>query len=121
MRLLLSNNKQVENSVNKDEMETWGNQQSAVQTGGEATPADRYRFSRNSVASAYSNHTVKDATSVASGLIGLTRANNNDIQGMYVKGIFLTPSTRITECLTSPTRYEQRHPQHSYANNRATL
>jgi hypothetical protein len=26
MRLLLSNNKQVENSVNKDGMETWGNQ-----------------------------------------------------------------------------------------------
>jgi hypothetical protein len=41
MRLLLSNNKQVENSVNKDGMETWGNQQSAVQTGGEATPADK--------------------------------------------------------------------------------
>jgi hypothetical protein len=40
MRLLLSNNKQVENSVNKDGMETWDNQQSAVQTGGEATPAD---------------------------------------------------------------------------------
>jgi hypothetical protein len=30
----------VENSVNKDGMETWDNQQSAVQTGGEATPAD---------------------------------------------------------------------------------
>jgi hypothetical protein len=41
MRLLLPNNKQVERSVNKDGMETWGNQQSAVQTGGEATPADR--------------------------------------------------------------------------------
>jgi hypothetical protein len=40
MRLLLSNNKQVENSVYKDEMETWGNQQSAVQTGGKATPAN---------------------------------------------------------------------------------
>jgi hypothetical protein len=42
MRLLLSNNKQVENSVNKDGMETWSNQQSAVQTGGEATPADKW-------------------------------------------------------------------------------
>jgi hypothetical protein len=41
MRLLLSNNKQVENSVNKDGMETWDNQQSALQTGGEATPADK--------------------------------------------------------------------------------
>jgi hypothetical protein len=40
MRLLLSNNEQVENSVNKDGMKTWDNQQSAVQTGGEATPAD---------------------------------------------------------------------------------
>jgi hypothetical protein len=30
----------VENSVNKDGMKTWGNQQSTVQTGGEATPAD---------------------------------------------------------------------------------
>jgi hypothetical protein len=39
MRLVLSNNKQVENSVNKHGMETWDNQQSAVQTGGEATPA----------------------------------------------------------------------------------
>jgi hypothetical protein len=43
MRLLLSNNKQLENSVNKDGMETWGNQQSAVQTGGEATPADTFQ------------------------------------------------------------------------------
>jgi hypothetical protein len=34
MSLLLSNNKQVENSVNKDGMETGDNQQSAVQTGG---------------------------------------------------------------------------------------
>jgi hypothetical protein len=34
MKLLLSNKKQVENSVNKYWMETWGNQQSAVQTGG---------------------------------------------------------------------------------------
>jgi hypothetical protein len=33
-------NKQVENSVNKDGIETWDNQQSAVQTGGEPTPAD---------------------------------------------------------------------------------
>jgi hypothetical protein len=41
MRLLVLNNKQIENSVNRDRMETWGNQQSAVQTGGEATPADR--------------------------------------------------------------------------------
>jgi hypothetical protein len=40
IRLLLSNNKQVENSVNKDGKGTWDNQQSAVQTGGEATPAD---------------------------------------------------------------------------------
>jgi hypothetical protein len=31
----------VENSVNKDGMEILGNQQLAVQTGGEATPADR--------------------------------------------------------------------------------
>jgi hypothetical protein len=31
MSLLLSNNKQVENSVNKDGMETWDCQQSAVQ------------------------------------------------------------------------------------------
>jgi hypothetical protein len=30
MRLLLSNNKQVENNVNKDRMETQGNQQSAI-------------------------------------------------------------------------------------------
>jgi hypothetical protein len=37
----ISNNKQVENSVNKDGMEILGNQQLAVQTGGEATPADR--------------------------------------------------------------------------------
>jgi hypothetical protein len=44
MRLLLSNNKQLENSVNKDGMGTWGNQQSAVQTGGEATPADNYPY-----------------------------------------------------------------------------
>jgi hypothetical protein len=34
MRLLLSNDKQVENSVNKDGMKTWDYQQSAVQTGG---------------------------------------------------------------------------------------
>jgi hypothetical protein len=37
MRLLLSNTKQVENSVNKDGMETRGNQQSAVQTRREYT------------------------------------------------------------------------------------
>jgi hypothetical protein len=42
MRLLLSNNKQVENGVYKDGMRTWGNQQSAVQTGGKATLADSY-------------------------------------------------------------------------------
>jgi hypothetical protein len=44
MRLLLSNNKHVENSVNKDGMETWGNQQLAVRTGGEATPADNNHY-----------------------------------------------------------------------------
>jgi hypothetical protein len=42
MRLLLSNNKQVENNVNKDKMETWGNQQSVIHTGGKALPVDKY-------------------------------------------------------------------------------
>jgi hypothetical protein len=46
MRLLLSNNQHVENSVDKDRMEAWGKQQSAVHSGGslnqgEATPADK--------------------------------------------------------------------------------
>jgi hypothetical protein len=44
MRLLLSNNKQVENSVNKDGMETWGNQQSVAQTGSLPVPAAELRL-----------------------------------------------------------------------------
>jgi hypothetical protein len=35
MRLLLSNNRYVEHSANKNRMETWGTQQPAVHTGGE--------------------------------------------------------------------------------------